>query len=42
MPVLPWLGIGLSPVLQWVVVPGTAGTITFDWKTILMGPNGRR
>jgi hypothetical protein len=24
MPVLPWLGIGLSPLLQWLVVPGGA------------------
>jgi hypothetical protein len=24
MPVLPWTGTGLSPVLQWLVVPGLA------------------
>ena len=22
MPVLPWLGTGLAPVLQWIFVPG--------------------
>jgi hypothetical protein len=31
MPVLPWLGTGLSPVLQWLVVPGIALGITFRW-----------
>jgi len=24
MPVLPWLGTGLAPLLQWVVVPSLA------------------
>jgi len=24
MPVLPWLGTGLTPLLQWVIVPGLA------------------
>lgn len=24
MPVLPWLGIGLSPFLQWIVLPSVA------------------
>ena len=24
MPVLPWLGVGLSPVLQWLIVPPVA------------------
>jgi hypothetical protein len=24
MPVLPWLGTGLSPLLQWLVVPALA------------------
>jgi hypothetical protein len=24
MPRLPWLGTGLTPVLQWIVVPGVA------------------
>lgn len=32
MPVLPWLGTGLSPVLQWLVVPGIAATLAFGWK----------
>lgn len=22
MPIIPWLGVGLSPVLQWIVIPG--------------------
>ncbi len=28
MPVLPWLGTGLAPVLQWFVVPALAFAIT--------------
>ena len=24
MPVLPWLGTGLTPLLQWLIVPGLA------------------
>jgi hypothetical protein len=28
MPVLPWLGTGLTPLLQWLVVPGLAFAIT--------------
>jgi hypothetical protein len=28
MPVLPWLGTGLAPVLQWLVVPGLAFAIS--------------
>jgi hypothetical protein len=24
MPVIPWLGTGLAPLLQWLVVPGLA------------------
>jgi len=28
MPVLPWLGTGLAPLLQWLVVPGLAFAIT--------------
>ena len=35
MPVLPWLGTGLSPVLQWLVVPGVALSITFRRGAIL-------
>jgi hypothetical protein len=27
MPVLPWLGTGLSPVFQWLVVPAVAFAI---------------
>lgn len=27
MPVLPWLGTGLAPLLQWLVVPGLAFAI---------------
>ena len=28
MPVLPWLGTGFAPVLQWLVVPGLAFAIS--------------
>ena len=28
MPVLPWFGTGLAPVLQWVIVPGLAFAIS--------------
>jgi len=28
MPVLPWIGTGLVPVLQWLVVPGIAFAIS--------------
>jgi hypothetical protein len=28
MPVLPWFGTGLAPVLQWVIVPGLAFVIS--------------
>ena len=28
MPVLPWLGTGLAPLLQWLIVPGLALAIT--------------
>ena len=28
MPVVPWLGTGLAPLLQWLVVPGLAFAIT--------------
>lgn len=28
MPVLPWFGTGLSPLLQWLVVPGAAFAIS--------------
>jgi len=28
MPVLPWLGTGLAPLLQWLVVPGLAFAVT--------------
>ena len=42
MPVLPWLGAGLSPILQWLVVPGVAATLTFGWETTLMGLIRRR
>ena len=24
MPIMPWIGVGLSPVLQWVIVPALA------------------
>jgi hypothetical protein len=30
MPILPWLGTGLSPFLQWLVVPALAFAITSD------------
>ena len=42
MPVSPWLGIGLSPVLQWLVVPVIALGITFGWRTILNSQTPRR
>jgi hypothetical protein len=42
MPVLPWFGTGLSPVLQWLVVPGVAAILTFGWQTSLMGLSRRR
>ena len=42
MPVLLWLGTGLSPVLQWLVVPGVAAILTFGWETSLMGLIRRR
>jgi hypothetical protein len=28
MPVIPWLGTGLAPLLQWLVVPGLAFAVT--------------
>ena len=28
MPVLPWLGTGVSPLLQWLIVPGLAFAIS--------------
>ena len=28
MPVVPWLGIGIAPLLQWLVVPGLAFALT--------------
>ena len=28
MPVLPWFGTGLAPVLQWAIVPGLAFAIS--------------
>ena len=28
MPVVPWLGTGLAPLLQWLVVPSLAFAIT--------------
>ena len=28
MPVVPWLGTGLAPLLQWLLVPGLAFAIT--------------
>jgi hypothetical protein len=31
MPVLPLIGIGLTPLLQWVVVPGLAFAIIAGW-----------
>ena len=30
MPVLPWLGTGLTPLLQWLIVPGLALAIIGD------------
>jgi len=32
MPVLPVLGTGLTPLLQWVVVPGLAFAIVMGWE----------
>ena len=32
MPVLPVLGTGLTPLLQWVVVPGLAFAIVMEWE----------
>jgi nucleoside recognition membrane protein YjiH len=42
MPIIPWLGIGSSPVLQWFVVPGIAFSIAFEWRTILNSRHRRR
>ena len=42
MPVLPWLGTGLSPILKWLVVPGAAAVFTFGRRTSLMGLIRRR
>jgi hypothetical protein len=39
MPVIPWLGTGLSPLLQWLIVPGVAFAIS-DWFSRRSG--GRR
>jgi len=32
MPVIPWIGTGLTPLLQWVVVPGLAFAIVMGWE----------
>jgi hypothetical protein len=32
MPLLPLLGTGLTPLLQWVVVPGLAFAIVMGWE----------
>ena len=32
MPVLPLLGTGLTPLLQWVVVPGLAFATVMGWE----------
>lgn len=37
MPVLPWVGTGLSPLLQWLLVPGLA---FFDNRSLAPQPAG--
>jgi hypothetical protein len=34
MPVLPVIGTGLSPLLQWVVVPSFALTLAMRWRRV--------
>lgn len=33
MPTLPILGTGLSPLLQWIVVPSAAMSVALSWRT---------
>ena len=35
MPVVPWLGVGLTPLLQWLVVP--AGALNWAGRQVLRG-----
>jgi len=35
MPVLPPLGTGLSPLLQWLIVPSLALSVATRWRNML-------